>query len=398
MKRSTVIGIGMLLFISSLVLTGCGCCSWFKPTPTPRPTATPRPTPIPPTPTKESLGAVSGGVFDADTGQGLDEVWVAVHGTSLGDTTDTSGLYVIHNVPLGAHDVVVDSDDHVFNAKEVSLDMAGTRAVDDIFLTQLAPPERIDDDDGGYIVAPDGRTTVYVPPGALPRPTDISITPIRRVEDLPAPPPPGRPVLAMLDLRPDGMTFSKPVEIAFDLPPRPKYREGDELDILQFNKAALTWDYPPAGIATVNPDEVTATGELSHFSIFILVGPEELGTGDVQITLRWYNTADLDLIVVDPDGEEVSIDYPVSSSGGQLDVDANWFCETITSTPVENIFWPTGKAPLGEYTIYVRYWLECAGEGPTDFEIRVLVDGEEAFASGTIAPEDEIIEVGTFTR
>ena len=46
--------------------------------------------------------------------------------------------------------------------------------------------------------------------------------------------------------------------------------------------------------------------------------PGGLGTGDVQVTLLWSSVADLDLHVVDPWGEEVCFDNPVSSSGGEL--------------------------------------------------------------------------------
>ncbi|MFQ5812688.1 MAG: PKD domain-containing protein [Anaerolineae bacterium] len=227
------------------------------------------------TPTPPPAAAVSGGVFDAEDGEALEAVLVELHDTSLEATSDTSGAYTIGDVSLGGQNVVVDSADYVFNRKEVSVDRAGiTVEVDDMFLIRIASPERVDDDEGGCVTAWDGKTRVCIPAGALSEPTGISVTPIKSEKHLPAALPEGRPVLAIVDLRPDGTTFSPPAEIRFDLPAQPKYREGDELDIVQFNKATLAWDYPPAGIAKVNPDERTATGHLSHFSIFILVGPE----------------------------------------------------------------------------------------------------------------------------
>lgn len=87
-----------------------------------------------------------------------------------------------------------------------------------------------------------------------------------------------------------------------------------------------------------------------------------LQTGDVQVTLRWNTSDDLDLIVVDPAGSIVDFGSPTSPSGGQLDVDANGFCQTQNFSPVENIFWPTGSAPDGEYLAYVTLAIPCSLE------------------------------------
>lgn len=104
-----------------------------------------------------------------------------------------------------------------------------------------------------------------------------------------------------------------------------------------------------------------------------------LGTGDVQVTLRWFSTADLDLAVTDPTGATVSYGSRTSATGGTLDVDSNGGCSSTTSSPVENVFWPTGAAPDGEYRITVDYFDTCdGGEGPQAFELTFLVGGESA--------------------
>ena len=109
-------------------------------------------------------------------------------------------------------------------------------------------------------------------------------------------------------------------------------------------------------------------------------GEPELGTGDVQMTLRWSSTADLDLSVVDPTGAQIDYANPTSPSGGQLDVDSNFDCATASATGVENVFWPTGAAPDGEYVITVTYFDVCepAGTGPQAYELTVLVNGSAA--------------------
>jgi hypothetical protein len=107
----------------------------------------------------------------------------------------------------------------------------------------------------------------------------------------------------------------------------------------------------------------------------LLPGETILGTGDVQVTLRWEGEADLDLAVVDPAGEKVWFGSPQSGSGGILDVDANGNCEGVSS-PVENIYWPKGEAPPGEYSVLVTYFQACEHTGPVDYEVTITLDGD----------------------
>lgn len=104
---------------------------------------------------------------------------------------------------------------------------------------------------------------------------------------------------------------------------------------------------------------------------------EEVGTGDVQITLLWDSEADLDLHVFDPDGTEIYHGEPEAANGGQLDVDANYPCSVATSSPVENVFWPPGEAPRGSYVVWIEYWSGCdTGRDEQSYELIVRLDGE----------------------
>ncbi len=133
-------------------------------------------------------------------------------------------------------------------------------------------------------------------------------------------------------------------------------------------------------------------------SIIPLLNDEpELGTGDVQVTLRWDNSADLDLHVTDPAGEEIYFAVPSSTSGGRLDVDANATCEG--DPPVENIFWPTGEAPTGTYSVAVEHYSACDSTGPANYVVTILVNGQEVNSvSGTLADGDESVFIGEFSR
>ena len=129
-----------------------------------------------------------------------------------------------------------------------------------------------------------------------------------------------------------------------------------------------------------------------------------LGTGDVQVTLRWDSFDDLDLKVTDPNGE--TIFYQNSSarlSGGELDVDANRGCTADHGrNPVENIYWPQGNAPYGEYKVEVILYQACEGLGrPIDFSLDILVQGEAVTKyNGTVTgrKNQETLYTNTFVN
>jgi hypothetical protein len=124
-----------------------------------------------------------------------------------------------------------------------------------------------------------------------------------------------------------------------------------------------------------------------------------LGTGDVQVTLEWHNSNDVDLHVIDPAGEEIYYSSRGSSSGGMLDVDANGGCNGTTDEPRENIFWPTGRAPHGEYRVRVVYFDGCTQPNTASpFDVMLRLDGEQSLLlSGSVGPGNTSAEA-TFMR
>lgn len=112
----------------------------------------------------------------------------------------------------------------------------------------------------------------------------------------------------------------------------------------------------------------------------------ELGSGDVQVTLEWSEPVDLDLHVVDPAGDEIFHGDTTSSSGGLLDVDT---CVRACGEGqhVENIFWPDGEAPVGEYRVLVNYY---RGDVPSEYELTIKVEGQpDRRISGELEPDTE---------
>ncbi|PSB20459.1 hypothetical protein C7B61_03470 [filamentous cyanobacterium CCP1] len=114
-------------------------------------------------------------------------------------------------------------------------------------------------------------------------------------------------------------------------------------------------------------------------------GEPQLGTGDIQVTLRWSTLDDLDLAVTDPNGEIVAYYNRAVPSGGQLDVDANAGCAEQNSSPIENIFWPPSQAPQGNYTVTVNLFARCGNSsGPVPFNLTLLVQGNTETLTGTV--------------
>ena len=151
-------------------------------------------------------------------------------------------------------------------------------------------------------------------------------------------------------------------------------------------------------------DETGQRYDLGALCVVPSGGEPVLQTGDVQVTLRWNTSDDLDLIVVDPAGSIVDFGTPTSPSGGQLDVDANGFCETQEFSPVENIFWPTGEAPNGDYLAYVTLAIPCTLEDLANtnataanaaydtlevpYTLTILSEGVTTTYDGTSRPEE----------
>lgn len=86
------------------------------------------------------------------------------------------------------------------------------------------------------------------------------------------------------------------------------------------------------------------------------------GTGDVSFRLVWKGTADLDLHVEDPSGEQLSFIQRETRSGGILDIDCNAGPEQICNHPIENVYWPEGSAPEGLYRYRVEFFRGVAGD------------------------------------
>lgn len=151
------------------------------------------------------------------------------------------------------------------------------------------------------------------------------------------------------------------------------------VDILtgrSFTKPAGSDSTPPTTIASTTTSTIAST-------------TTTLGTGDVQVTLRWTGDADLDLHVIDPDGSEIYYEVASSPSGGVLDVDAVPECGVELGDHAENVFWPEGGSISGTYQAFVVHFdISCVETA--SYELEIKIDGEVVVDdSGTLAAGEQ---------
>jgi hypothetical protein len=156
---------------------------------------------------------------------------------------------------------------------------------------------------------------------------------------------------------------------------------------------------PDAGDAGIQLRLAVATdGAVSSYVVQPLQ-IHHVGTGDVQISVSWAGASDVDLRVTDPAGELIYFDNPSSESGGTLDLDSNASC-TIDGVNSENIVWPAGHAPHGDYQVTLVYHDDC-GVARSDYVVTVARAGHkpETITGSFVGVfgDNPDVEVGTFT-
>lgn len=107
------------------------------------------------------------------------------------------------------------------------------------------------------------------------------------------------------------------------------------------------------------------------------------GTGDIAFRLLWSGLSDLDLHVLDPAGDHLSFVRREAASGGRLDVDCNGSSDQVCERPIENVFWPEGAAPAGEYRVWVETMSILPAETPLQARLLVM-EGERVVAERQI--------------
>lgn len=119
-----------------------------------------------------------------------------------------------------------------------------------------------------------------------------------------------------------------------------------------------------------------------------------LPRGNVEVSLQWNTTADLQLLIRDPRGDSVYDDNIEVASGGRLEAAGNINCNAPLSSPVSYIYWPQNTVLLaGLYEIEVWYQNQCNDTSPVTFTLNALVNGQQVFVETAQPAPDEIYVV-----
>ncbi|MDB4286080.1 hypothetical protein N9933_02140 [bacterium] len=122
----------------------------------------------------------------------------------------------------------------------------------------------------------------------------------------------------------------------------------------------------------------------------------DAGTGNLQVSLSWDIDNDLDLHLVQPDGEEIYYGNDASGTGGLLDTDSNAAC-WIDGVRNENITYGEGAVVLaGDYIVRVDNYEECLfGGAKTNFSVVAYVEGKIVATTSGSNPGSGVFLTGT---
>jgi hypothetical protein len=104
-------------------------------------------------------------------------------------------------------------------------------------------------------------------------------------------------------------------------------------------------------------------------------------TGDVQISIAWNTTDDIDLHVMYAPGngltDNINWTNPIGRlSKGMLDIDMNANGAYVSRTPVENIFWPKNSSPKGHFRVSIHFFRSWSNENRVPVIVRIQSNGK----------------------
>ncbi len=165
--------------------------------------------------------------------------------------------------------------------------------------------------------------------------------------------------------------------------------DNDDIEPAVNTNSAATFRIPATDTFTifasrygkdVGGTEGVFTIEISGSELPEQIINRNLPSGDIEVTLVWNGTADLQLLVRDPFGNSVFDDTRRVASGGELVETGNINCvQSLNQPPVYYIYWPPNTLRIGAYEVEVWYQSDCGIPGPVDFQIYIVVSGQLIF-------------------
>jgi RHS repeat-associated protein len=221
-------------------------------------------------------GFIHGNVFDARTGNPITGAEVKV-GRVGKLVTDEAGKFIFPTPDEGVYVVLVEKAGYTFAQKRVAVRSAVHSAVDPVFLVPLDPvTETILPGEGGTLINSTGEVELLFEPNAVASPIEVSATRFREPEELPGALPESSHFTMAVDLKPDGVTFRKPVRLRIENTHR--FAPATPVPAGYYRKDLGSW--VPDGMAKVTADGRWVEYWVTHFTPFDLnVPPNDLPPG-----------------------------------------------------------------------------------------------------------------------
>ena len=137
-------------------------------------------------------------------------------------------------------------------------------------------------------------------------------------------------------------------------------------------------------------------GNYSEYQ-YLVVNLMAAGTGKLQVSLLWDQLNDVDLHLIEPNGEEIYFGNKTSSHGGKLDVDSNAACN-IDGINNENIYYEDSAdvtIPYGEYEVLVDLWSNCNIVPNTGYSVVVTYGGSRIATTQGSNPHTGVLTPAT---
>ncbi len=164
---------------------------------------------------------------------------------------------------------------------------------------------------------------------------------------------------------------------------------------------------PPVGPEDIISDisRITNTGNSNGNSSASTPGPVDVDTmnerlthegasqGEITVSLLWGTHDDIDLHMNTPNNKHIYYSNK-TGDGGTLDVDMNASSSDLSTSPVENIYFPSPAD--GHYKVYIRNYRDRTDGQASHYLVRVIVNGEERLFEGDIDTTDTEIVIFEF--
>lgn len=150
----------------------------------------------------------------------------------------------------------------------------------------------------------------------------------------------------------------------------PVNNESDQSFILKINQLNQEDNFS-VRLAYLDVDNQISQSIIAELNVM------SVGTGTLQVSLSFDNDKDVDLHLIEPNGDHIYYGSMMSTNGGELDLDSNPAC-SIDGINNENITYSEeAQLDAGTYYVYVDMFSNCDPSIATNYVASVYLNGVE---------------------